>query len=515
MARSRLAQYAYNPKYPPLMEVYLGETDITDDVIDIQGLGTSLDVMRPTTFQTRSVRLILSNASDRWTLLSDSNIFTEGGYHQRGFRAPITVRAGYIVNGNSETEVIFKGRITNSDQDAKPHQVVISVSDDSQLLNRNTISDFGIQRYLKLRKDRATEHGRYAIPGALREVSEGSLSGTSGGSALVVHNALETEGDLNPLNVSVEPDALESEGDFLPEDPQVEFKSPFRWKQMQTLVKELLESHGVTDYAIEVPKVAISQVFFETKGRVGYDVLNTRLTDQDDFWSWAGHLTDAKYHADTGDYLFLYSHRRSDFAPRLIQYQSSTQRSFTLAEGDADMEWWQMHLVDSVGVSPKTLNVRILGTDVPSDPLSPTLGAYNAVETGNGVKIWGVELIDTNNRWRLNSLSVQRSSVSTFKPQLAQAYWFGYTPDGANNNERQSLRPDTRKGFRGRDLYIYARANDVGITNATSALVSFNRDGNFNETAVDFWVQGNVLYAACTWIIGERSTFKVVSRTLS
>jgi len=510
VARERLSQYAYKPEYPPIWQVLLGDADITNDVLDIQGLGTSLDVQRPTTFQTRTVRVMLSNASGRWTLLNSSNAFTEAGYHQRGYRAPVTIKSGYLVDGTPETEIVFKGKITNSDQDAKPHEVVLSVSDDSQLLNRNTITEFGIQRYLTLQKDRATEHGRYVIPSALREVSEGSLSGTSDGNSLVVHEALETEGDLNPLNVAIEPDALESEGDFLPVDPQVEFQSPFRWKDMKTLIEELLDAHNITDYIVEVPKIAISQDFFETRGRVGYDVLNTKLADIDSNWSWDGHVTDVRYHSRTGDYFFLYSHRLDTVNPRLIHFNSTTKRSSVLVEGDADTEWWRMKLTNQTS----GISVDILGTDTPSNPLAPTLGAYNAAETGNGVKIWRVEFTESDRRYVVSSeLTAIQSDSSTFKPQLAQSYWFGYTPDGANNNERQSFRPDTRKSFEG-NTYIYTRANDVGVTNGNTALISFNRDDNFNETAVDFWVEGSTLYAACTWIVGDNSTLKVVSRSI-
>ena len=509
MAKERLAAYAYNPtKYPPVWEIRLGNVDITDDVNDIEGLRTSLDVMKPTEFQTQAVRVILSNASNKWTLLSDSNGFTEAGYNSRGFRAPIEIRSGYLVDGTPQTEVLFKGLITNAEHLAKPSRVQLTVSDDSQLLTRNTISDFGIQRFLQLEKDRATEHGRYAIPGALLEVSEGSLSGTSGASPLVVRDALETEGSLNPLNVTVDGDYLESEGDFLPADPQVEFRSPFRWKEMQTLVEALLTAHDVTEYFVEVPKIAIAEAFFETRGRVGYDVINTRLAEQNKVWSWGGHVTDVKYHSSTGDYFFLYSHRRNDTPPKLIHYQKSTETERVILEGDADMEWWKLHIK-----SDSPLTFEILGTDVPSDPLTPTLGAYNSLETGSGVKIWRGSVVESSGRYVVRSAL---AAVNTgFNPQLAQSYWFGYTPDGANNNERQSFRPDTRKNFLGTDYHTYVGNQRVGVTHAGSGLVEFFLDGNFNETCFDFWVSGQTLFAGCTWIIGESSTLKVVSKRVT
>lgn len=509
MAIERLEAYAYQSEYPPIWEIRLGNVDITDDVLDIDGLRSSLDVMRPTTFQTQAVRVILSNASNRWTLLADTNAFTEAGYNSRGYRAPIEIRSGYLVDGTPETEVLFKGLVTNSEHLAKPSRVQLTVSDDSQLLNRNTISDFGIQRFLELERDRATENGRYAIPAILSEVSDDSLSGTSDGSPLNVREALETEGSLDPYNVSVEGGFLESEGDFLPEDPQVEFRSPFRWKDIETLVRELLDAHEVTDYFVDVPSVVVPDLFFETRGRVGYDSINARMADQDDVWSWAGHVTDAKFHSATGDYFFLYSHRRDDYPPKLIHHQKSTETQRVILEGDADMEWWQLHIS-----SDTPLTVQILGTDVPSDPLMPTLGAYNCVESGNGVKIWTASFMQGSDRYTIQS-ALSQVSTGSFAPQLAQAYWFGYTPDGANNNERQSLRPDTRKSFRGSATFIHAGASQVGVVHGGSAVVQFNRDNNFNETCVDFWISGSTLYAACTWIVGDSSTLKVVSRSIS
>ena len=503
-------QYAYQ-QHPVIWKVLLDSgsdmEDISHLVIDIQGLTESLDIVRPIEFTTSDVRITVSDANSDF-----SDNFTVG------YKAPVTIKAGYLVSGAEQTEVLFSGEVISTVEDVKGRTFRMTVSDDSQKLREKEITDFGMEKHMSLLPGEENEHGSYPFPEAVAPVSAGSFTGPG----LTKKDALRTEGDLDSDNVLFGENAIETEGGLRTENTVVTLKAPYRWKRIETLIDKILAKYNVTQNQVDVDTFEFENAYLSTQGRVGYDLDASDSSNIENF-AWEGYVTDFTYQADK--FYFLYSSPVSSSRAKLISYTPASDEYAVLAESTSYEQWWRL------AVSGDANTFYILGTSGISHLHQPVLGVYDPSEPYPQTFIKRFEqgtpptLSNYYSASNYYDEATHRINSGHYPPVLGMYYHFGFAPGSIR---RQGILPDTRKGFHLREVsmrdeiyYLYANATKFGVAKISTAggtpvvVLSAERDGNFNWLGCDFTMDGGVLYAGFTWQGATNSTIKLVKVTIS
>ena len=483
-----------DPPDPPLVPVVtsgltnwrveLEGVDISKNVTEVSELASALDIESPTEFNSPSLRIKISTKD-----------FS-------GIEYPNAIK----VFANSK--VLFSGRVSTIDYNLKPHSIDVIAHDNSKIMRDQVIENFGISKRVRVTKVDDTDSGEYPFTNVLSPVSDKSLvNGRSDITALTVVDHFLTEGNLDPTNINYDDSTLRSEGESLDVNPDVTIKSPYRWKSIPYIVDKILEYYGITDFDVFRDSFNTTP-HFSANGRVGYDLENNLDTNDptaegvETAIFWTGNVTDIL--VDDNKFYFLYSSRLGN--PSIIEYTPSTDTYVEILRRDTHAEWWKF--------AKDGNTFYILGTTKSSvDVSNPVLGAYDPTEITPATFI---ERFDGTN------LITYVSSSNAYKPVVGMYYQLGFPRDGANDNVRRGIQPDTRKKFvlDGTDLYyLYAGASTCGVAivtdiNTTEAFISMPRDSYFNHLGMDFAINNNNLFFGGVFQKETTSTRKIVRKSL-
>ena len=483
-----------DPPDPPIVPVVtsgltnwrveLEGVDISKNVTEVSELASALDIESPTEFNSPSLRIKISTKDFL------------------GIEYPNTIK----VFANSK--VLFSGRVSTIDYNLKPHSIDVIAHDNSKVMRDQVIENFGISKRVRVTKVDDTDSGEYPFTNVLSPVSDKSLvNGRSDVSALTVVDHFLTEGNLDPTNINYDDSALRSEGESLDVNPDVTIKSPYRWKSIPYIVDKILEYYDITDFDVFRDSFN-TEPHFSANGRVGYDLENNLDTNDptaegvETAIFWTGNVTDIL--VDDNKFYFLYSSRLGN--PSIIEYTPSTDTYLEILRRDTHAEWWKF--------AKDGNTFYILGTTKSSvDVSNPVLGAYDPTEITPATFI---ERFDGTN------LITYVSSSNAYKPVVGMYYQLGFPRDGANDNVRRGIQPDTRKKFvlDGTDLYyLYAGASTCGVAivtdiNTTEAFISMPRDSYFNHLGMDFAINNNNLFFGGVFQKESTSTRKIVRKSL-
>ena len=295
--------------------IVLGTQDITDYFISVDGIDQSLDIDVVSEFTINEARLTMANEDGRFSP-RPGNIFETLGYSISGFGARVVIRCGFEEDGILTDERVFTGKILTVQRTSKS-QVKIAVGDIGKDLYNKDIEDFGITKYGKLEEDEDKTRdgivGDYPFGDVLSPVSDDSVSGTSGGTALVKKDELDREGLLNPLNFDYSDTELKTEGGPLTTDPIIQCKSPYRYAKIEDIVGRILDHFSITDRIIEIPFIPLSKDTFASNGRIEYPVAGSDSTN-DEVIRWQGFTTDYICDDTNGLKFYLHSHRHYENA---------------------------------------------------------------------------------------------------------------------------------------------------------------------------------------------------------
>ena len=468
--------------------VVLEGEDISDNVSGISDISASLDIENPTEFTTDNARM------EVFAPFSEDLVFN----------AEVEIFAG--------SKKVFVGRILRIDKDVKERTADVLVSDVSQRMRNENLDDFGLAKRVRVTKAADTDSGEYPWTNKLSPVSDGSLKNPiSDGAALTVVHSFLTEGKLDPTNISYDETTLRSEGESLPQNPDVTIKAPYRWKNVPFLVDKILEHYDLTDDAQILRDTVLDENHFSTNGRVGYDLENELDTNNptaegtETAIFWTGGVTD--FLVDGGKFYFLYSSRINN--PSIIEYNPTTDTYREIYKRSSHAEWWKFQKDGN--------RYFILGTTKSSVQVDlPVLGAYDPTEITSGTFI---ELVNPGGT---PPIQTYIDSGNTHKPVVGMYYQMGFDIDGANNNVRQGIQPDTRKGFilrNGLIYYIYANSLSCGIASAdgvdsSTSVVVVPRDNYFNHLGLDFTIDGSTLYGGATFQKETESSRIIFSKAL-
>ena len=200
---------------------------------------------------------------------------------QSGYRSPVVIQAGFVIDDTEHIDTIYSGQVLNINKNAKTGDCQITCSDPSQQIRDESVINFGIDKRIEIEPSGGNLHGNYPFFIGLTEPSESSIFGEG----LTRKNTLRTEGALDETNFAQIASGIETEGGPLSNDPILQFKSPFRSRTVESVIKKLLEKYNIINSEIKVPIATnINGNFFTNLGRPSYET-NFRLDNYKGAWS--------------------------------------------------------------------------------------------------------------------------------------------------------------------------------------------------------------------------------------
>ena len=507
---------------PVIYRTKINGIDVSDIVSNITGLSKQLDISRPTTFQVSDVTIILNDHDNDWNPENATNKFVFENIDQTGQGAIVEIEAGFIDRGGSEQiETIFSGKILNTkaSSNINDRTVTIRVSDNSQRLRNENITDFGLDKQLILQQGAGGgPNANYPFAEILTPVSEDSLlaDGINGRTRLTSKDVLEVEGALDPTNVKLNEESLESEGGKLSFDPIIGIKAPYRWTKITRVVEEILKHYDIIKNDVQIDEQDFDEDYMSTYGRPNYFIEGESSVSET--WRYRGNITDIWYVDDRNIY-FLYSSRDKVSKPRIIRWNSITDSWETVYQRPTYAEWWKF-AYEGPAMSADGHHVfYIVGTTKSSAIKEHVRGAYDPTE-GTNEEPSGT-IID-----RINVTNISLSTLEyigsndphSLPVSLGMYYHFGFF---GGLNPRIGIQPDNRKNlvFTNALYYCYADSTSCGVAkvtgeNTSEPVIGIPHDNKYNHLGFDFYIVGNELYFTFTSQGNNRSTWKVIKGRL-
>ena len=467
--------------------VKIHDQDVTNDLASVDDITRGVDYPKITEFRVGECSFTIQDQKGDFSPNNPSNFFTQHGGRRTGRNSPVTIEAGFIVDGTRHTETIFQGNIIRLVQDATGATVRVVCSDSIGDLRTKAIADFGIPRHFMLTEDpeQSGENGFYPIMQAVMPASHGSVTlATRTGDAIAPVDKLKTEGTLSPRNFIIDAEGVRTEGGLIVNRgvhyPQLKMKSPYRYRHILDVITDILTHAGITDSEIAIPERDVAP-HFSSNGRINYDLIGNIGSGNP--VTWNGFVVDFLY--DTGTWFFLYNKGRNNpngFS-QVITYDTRT-RTYTKLHGfSSATEVWKF--------TKSGNNLYILAT---------TGGNYDANESSSENQIIELDITGPTE-------TVFVAHTTTLKPQLAHYY------HGVGSI---FMRPDSRRRliYHQNGLY-YAfvdRANSTfGIAKATApntatAVITINMDTYGNHAGIAFSIDTDgTLKGGTTFVSGGKS----------
>ena len=480
----------------PYLNVSLLGVDITEMLLSednqgVQGIEISLDYPQLNEFKTSNVILTLSNADGSFSPDNPTNFFITNGdpmiankFKADGFGSEVTVDIGKIVSGASVSRRIFTGTVVDVELQVNPAQVKLLCVDGQQALREAVLQDFGIDRWLQTIADTDNNNpwGTYQVPAFQTPISEESVEvTTSTGEALTNVEQIRTEGRIreDAYDIRYAQGEVRTEGGELGAAPLIKFKEPWRWRYIDSLVREILTHTSTPAGTIDIPIYQTEERLMHTHGRVGWatEWRERGRTSASDA-GWTGIAKDFVLNDDGTEAVFIYGGDNTKHA--LLHYNFETDTWTGLYEPLLPIELWQI-------ATPDFDNFYVLGTST---------GQYDAL-TGGSIKIWQYNL--TAGTWAVVS------EAGSGDPQLATPYHTGGQDTSINTFFH--LRPDTRRMFVANSsdvFFVSADSSNVGVrsvasdynTNITIPTVTsqqYAHDGFITNTSLYFvYIEGRI-----------------------
>ena len=339
-----MKQYSHQG-HPIALTVKIHNEDVTDALASVDDIVRGIDYPNLTEFRVGECSFTVRDVHGDFSPNNNSNFFTQHGGQRTGRNSPVEIEAGFILDGTTHTETIYKGTILRLVQDAKAATVKAICSDNFGDMRKKTIADFGVSRHFRLLEDTAQTDGNgfYPILSAIMPASDGSVSVSSRvGDTLNPVQKLETEGALNPRNFVMSADGVRTEGGLIVNPqvgyPQIRMKSPYRYRHIQDVIADILNHAGISDSEIEIPAQAIDS-HFSSNGRINYDLLGNIGSSNP--ITWRGYVTDFLH--DGGKWFFLFNSGRNNpnGSSQVIVYDEATRTYRQLHKFPSATEVWK------------------------------------------------------------------------------------------------------------------------------------------------------------------------------
>ena len=494
-----LKQLSYSG-HPIALTVKIHGQIIPDHITAVDDILRGVDYPNLTEFRIGEASVTLRDIHGDFSPNNDANFFTQHGGLRTGRNSPVEIEAGFIVDGTRHTETLFKGIIIRLVQDAKAATVKAICADGVGGLRSDALTDFGITRHFMLVEalNRTGENGFYPILDAVMPASQGSpVLATRTGESIAPVQKLKTEGTLNPRNYVMDAEGVRTEGGFIVNRqvgyPQLQMKSPYRYRHIQDIIADILTHAGITDSEIEIPEQTVDP-HFSSNGRVNYNLIGNIGSSNP--VTWNGYVTDQIHDAANGKKYFLYNKHRNNpngFS-QITVYDEATRTETKLHGFSSATEVWKF---------TKFLNTFYI--------LATTGGNYDANESRCETQILQVGIVS-------GSEAVFVPHTVSLRPQLAHYY------AGVGSVHHK---PDSRRQliYRENDGLYYAYVNrrnrTFGIAKATNpniaptAVITINIDNYENHAGIGFDINAaGVLSGGTTFVSAGKSQTLIFKKSL-
>ena len=483
-------QFSYQG-HPIALTVKIHNQDVTSDLASVDDIGQGIDYPNLTEFRVGEASFTLRDIHGDFSPNNPSNFFTRHGGRRTGRNSPIEIEAGFIVDGTTHTETVFKGNIIRLVQDATGATVKVVCTDNFGDMRKKTIADFGIPRHFMLTEalEQAAENGAYPIMDAVLPAADGSVSlATRVGETIQPVQKLQTEGTLNPRNFIIDREGVRTEGGPIVNRgigyPQIKMKSPYRYRHIKDVITDILTHAGITNSEINIPEQDVD-AHFSSNGRVNYDLIgNGENIGSSNPITWNGYVTDFLHDAANQKWYFLYNKHRNNpnGISQIIVYDVATRTYTQLHKFASAVEVWKF--------TKSGNNLYILAS---------TGGNYDANETSSENQILQLDITNTTE-------TVFVAHTVSLKPQLSHYY------AGVGSI---FMKPDSRRQliYHQNALY-YAFVDRVNSTcgiakataqNTTTAVITINQDNHGNHAGITFSIDDNELKGGTTFVSGGKS----------
>lgn len=521
-----LTDYAFKTTFKPYRKlVILGQTIRSSLIKSISPLNAELDYPDLTTFNIGNVSITLFDPDGNFNPNNPDNFWTQHWdradipehYNQVGYKGAVEIHIGYDRDGTIESEKIFDGEVANIRVNLQPPEVVIEAVDASQNLRPAKVENFGIGRKVVLPEDEDTTYtGRYPFP-AYSIPSERSVSARTsiGQDEMTDVGTIGTEGTASPLNYQIANGAIETEGGPLwqPNVPVATFKDVYRYKRIDTLLKNILRHYNITNFDIDILPQQTERPHFAANGRVGWELENLG-TDLARRWNWDGYVKDVVYDSINRKYYMLYGQQANHLPDRLIAYDVATDSweriattNITLGGVQREYEMWQLATDDFD-------NLYILATVHQIDADDELVrGTYDALES------------TIRERSQIAILHYKRSTKTWAEiddargnqPQLGIQY--RQFPHPLGFADRLPMLPDTRTAFvvatiAGEKKLVYRGKDGIQtyqISDGTKATLKTIDAAHLRS--MDFWIGDDNDTTFFAWVerdeTNNRSTLRI------
>ena len=517
-----LTNYAFKTTFKPYRKLIILGERIDDKLIkSISPLNAELDYPDLTTFNIGNVTITLfdpdgnfnpNNADNFWTKHWDRADIPEH-YNQVGYKGAVEIHIGYDRDGTTkrESEKIFEGEVTNIRVNLQPPEVIIEAVDASQNLRPAKVYDFGIPRKMILPEDEEADtsySGRYPFP-PHSIPSERSVSAVTSVSKEQMKDVgtISTEGTGSPLNYQVANDAIETESGPLWHNnrPVATFKDVYRYKRIDTLLKDLLDHYDIRNPDIDILPQQTETPHFASNGRPGWDIenLTTNFTRR---WNWDGYIKDIIYDSANKKFYMLYGQQSNIHPDWLISYDVATDSwkrvatTYILIDGRRyEYEMWQLAADDNFE------EFYILATVYLHNEYLLGFGVYDALE---------YEDFDLNQQIRILKYDRPNRTWSVVddkngnKPQIGFYYSAFRQPIPL---WRYPMLPDNRTSFviktiNDNDELVYRGQNGIHtyrLSDGTKATLKTIPDDS--RRSMDFWIGDDADSTFFAWTTGKRA----------
>ena len=487
---------------------------LPEEVLRVEEISFALDYPSLNLYRPGDCTIVLFDPDGEFSTNNSNNFFVKNGHAVTGDDVEIEIHAGYLVDGVSITNLLFKGVISKVTQQGGDGTTTIIASDAMEKLFSQEIKDFGIERHFRLEQGVSRDiHGNYEVNDLALPISKDSVTVKKNASEDFKQvEALSQSGVYDRESYAVGDKGVLSEYLEFPvansQYPQFAGKTAYRDKDVKNIVDEILDEVGITDKDVDIPDVTLSEGNLFRTERIGFSVLGVAAHGEapDALLGWKGYPTDS-IHVDGTDYHAYNSPPVESGKTRLD--------SMVLKHVRATDTWSVVYRrkAEIWGIAKQGDFICLLCTDsalepatdsdflVPDEPFKPVLGSYDCTQTPNKTYILRI----TESTGAEHTLVAKNTTLSA---QVGYYYIFGATHyervgEGYQVQQVNNIVPDTHRAFQIHNshlYYFYAKNNDAkhhgvakcALTGAPEALNEIASDG-VSHLGGNFIIDGSTL----------------------
>ena len=119
-------------------------------MLRVEEISFALDYPSLNLYRPGDCTIVLFDPDGEFSTNNSNNFFVKQGHPVTGDDVEIEIHAGYLVDGVSITNLLFKGVISKVTQQGSAGTTTIIASDAMEKLFSQEIKDFGIERHFRL-----------------------------------------------------------------------------------------------------------------------------------------------------------------------------------------------------------------------------------------------------------------------------------------------------------------------------------------------------------------------------